>query len=128
MSVKEDLRTLAEKIYGLGLNIIPLDEHDRPLLKYDPDKRVDVKELNKVNKNASEYAIGLGKGNVFTEKGVETYLVAIYSKNYDLVKERGLEEYYQKSVSWISDRNEAIALIYLSRETGKTIYFKSTYS
>jgi len=116
MSAKEDLRMLTEKIYGLGLNIIPLDANGRPLVKYDFEKRVDVKELNKVIKNASQYAIGLGKGNVFTEKGLETYLVAIYSKNYDLVKERGLEEYYQKSVSWISDRNEAIALMFLSKE------------
>ena len=116
MSAKEDLRMLAEKIYGLGLNIIPLDANGRPLVKYDFEKRVDVKELNKVMKNAFQYAIGLGKGNVFTEKGLETYLVAIYSKNYDLVKERGLEEYYQKSVSWISDRNEVVALVFLSKE------------
>jgi len=113
---KESLKLFAEKIYGLGLNIIPLDDHGKPLTKYDFEKRVDVKELNKVIKNASEYAIGLGLGNIFTEKGLETYLVAIYSKNYDLVKERGLEEYYQKSVSWISDRNEAIALVFLSKE------------
>jgi len=112
----EELKLFAEKIYGLGLNIIPLDEHGKPLTKYDFEKRVDVKELNKVIKNASEYAIGLGKGNIFTEKGLETYLVAIYSKNYDLVKERGLEEYYQRSVSWISDRNEAVALVFLSKE------------
>jgi len=112
----ESLKLFAEKIYGLGLNIIPLDEHGRPLLKYDFEKRVDVKDLNKVIKNASEYAIGLGKGNVFTEKGLETYLVAIYSKNYNLVKERGLEEYYQRSVSWISDRNEAVALVFLSKD------------
>ena len=116
METREELKMLAEKIYGLGLNVIPLDDHGKALVKYDPEKRVDVKELNKVIKNASQYAIGLGKGNVFTEKGLETYLAMIYSKNYDLVKERGLEEYYQKSVSWISDRNEAIALIYLSRE------------
>jgi hypothetical protein len=71
MSVKEDPRITAEMIYGLGLNIIPLDANGRPLVKYDPDKRVDVKELNKVIKNASQYAIGLGKGNVFTEKGAD---------------------------------------------------------
>jgi len=116
MEVREELKMLAEKIYGLGLNVIPLDEHGKPLVKYNFEKRVDVKELNKVIKNASEYAIGLGLGNIFTEKGVETYLAMIYSRNYDLVKERGLEEYYQRSVSWISDRNEAITLIYLSRE------------
>jgi len=116
MEAREELKMLAEKIYGLGLNVIPLDEHGKPLVKYDPDKRVELKELKNVIGKASQYAIGLGKGNIFTEKGVETYLAMIYSKNYDLVKERGLEEYYQRSVSWISDRNEAIALIYLSRE------------
>jgi phage/plasmid-associated DNA primase len=107
---------LAEKIYKHGLNIIPLDDHSKPLIKYNFEKRVDLKELNRTIRNASSFAIGLGKGNLFTEKGVETYLAMIYSKNYDLVKKKGLEEYYEKTVSWISDRGEAIALVYLSRE------------
>jgi len=96
----EKLKLFAEKIYGQGLNIIPLDDHGKPLVRYDPDKRVELKDLKNAIGKASGYAIGLGKGNVFTEKGVETWLAELYVKDLDLLKERGLEEYYLRSVSF----------------------------
>jgi phage/plasmid-associated DNA primase len=73
-----------------------------------------LKELKNVIEKAYQYAIGLGKGNVFTEKGVETWLAELYVKNLDLLKERGLEEYYLKSVSF---QHKGIRiLLWISRE------------
>ena len=98
--VRTSVITLAEKLYEHGLNIIPLDDREKPLVRYSFERRSSIEELRRVKDLTRQIAVGLGKGNIFTERGLETWLAELYAKDLNLLKERELEEYYLKSVSF----------------------------
>jgi predicted hydrocarbon binding protein len=100
MDVRTSVITLAEKLYEHGLNIIPLDDRGKPLVRYSFERRSSIEELRQVRDLTRQIAIGLGKGNIFSEIGVETWLTELYAKDLSLLIERGLKEYYLRSVSF----------------------------
>jgi phage/plasmid-associated DNA primase len=115
MDVRTSAITLAEKLYEQGLNIIPLDDRGKPLVRHSFERRSSIEELRQVKNLTRQIAIGLGKGNIFTERGLETYLIAIYVKDKDLLDKLGLTEEVSKSVSWTSNRG-VISLRWASAE------------
>jgi len=115
MDVRTSVITLAEKLYEHGLNIIPLDDREKPLVRYSFERRSSIEELRRVKDLTRQIAVGLGKGNIFTERGLGTYLIAIYVKDMDLLDKLGLTEEVSKSVSWASNRG-VISLRWASAE------------
>ena len=115
MDVRTSVITLAEKLYEHGLNIIPLDDRGKPLVRYSFERRSSIEELRQVRDLTRQIAVGLGKGNIFTERGLGTYLIAIYVKDMDLLDKLGLTEEVSKSVSWVSNRG-VISLRWASPE------------
>ena len=106
---------MVKELYSAGLNVIPLDDLGRPLVKYDFKKRVSIDELTRVLNQTKQIAIGLGSANIFTERNLETYLIAIYVRDLELLDKLGLREEVVKSVSWASNRG-VISLRWVSAE------------